>query len=128
MNATSLGLPVEFSAATIVDHYDLTFDAGDKANGSLYLCTPRGTTTVRAEDYVQQFRAAGLWSDQPPKTVPDEQRQAYKDGLIFLAAIPYVAGREHVVLARFDHPKFPSDSKRWEAWVDCFDVRHERCR
>ncbi len=54
--------------------------------------------------------------------------QAYKDGLIFVAAIAYRAGPEHVVIARFDHPKFPSDTKRWEAWVDFLDARHERAR
>ena len=40
------------------------------------------------------------------------------------AAIAYRAGPEHVVIARFDHPKFPSDTKRWEAWVDFLDARN----
>ncbi len=126
MSAAQLEPAMPFSSESIVDHYDLTFDPGDRRNGSLYLCTPRGSTLTPAAPYVEGLREAGLWSQEPPKSVPDEQRQAYKDGLVFVAAIAWRAAAEHVVLARFDHPKFPSDSTRWEAWVDHFDVRHER--
>lgn len=126
MSATHAAPPAEFSSETIVDHYDLTFDPGDKLNGSLYLCTPRGAADIRPEPWVAALREAGLWSAEPSKSVPDEQRQAYKDGLIFVAAIAWRAGSGHIVLARFDHPKFPSSSERWEAWVDFCDVRHER--
>ena len=128
MTASASRVPAEFNNAVIVDDYDLAFDPGDKLNGSLYLCTPRGSTATRPDGAIAALRAAGLWSDTPPKSVPDEQRQAYKDGLIFVAAIAYRAGAEHLVIARFDHPKFPSDSKRWEAWVDFFDARQERAR
>lgn len=128
MSAQSSSLPAEFNGAVIVDHYDLAFDPGDKLNGSLYLCTPRGSSASQAEACILPLRAAALWSDTPPKRVPDEQRQAYKDGLIFVAAIVYRVGPEHLVIARFDHPKFPSDTKRWEAWVDFFDARYERSR
>lgn len=128
MSAQIRNLPSEFSSAGIVDHYDLAFDPGEKLNGSLYLCTPRGSAGTRLDDWLVVLRAAGLWSATPVKTVPDEQRQAYKDGLIFVAAIAYRAAPEHIVIARFDHPKFPSDTARWEAWVDFFDTRYERCR
>ena len=128
MSAHLQSVPVAFSSASIVDNYDLTFDPGDKLNGSLYLCTPRGSDPARADEWVTLLRASALWSEAATKSVPDEQRQAYKDGLIFVVAIAYRAGADQVVLARFDHPKFPSDSKRWEAWVDCCDIRHERCR
>ena len=123
MTASASRVPAEFNNAVIVDDYDLAFDPGDKLNGSLYLCTPRGSAATRPDGAI-----AALWSEVAPKSVPDEQRQAYKDGLIFVAAIAYRAGAEHLVIARFDHPKFPSDSKRWEAWVDFFDARQERAR
>jgi hypothetical protein len=119
--------PATFSTAGLVDDYDLTFDPGDPRNASLYLCTPRGAPGD-ASEWVKLMRAAGLWSETPEKSVPDAQRGAYREGLIFVAAIPYRVGSGHLVLARFDHPRFPSDSQRWEAWVDLFDVRHERWR
>lgn len=128
MSAQLNSVPAEFSNAVIVDNYQLAFDSGDKLNGSLYLGTLRGTTANHAENWIVPLRAGGLWSDTPHKSVPDEQRQAYKEGLIFVAAIAYCAGAEHIVIARFDHPKFPSDTKRWEAWVDFLDARHERAR
>jgi hypothetical protein len=118
--------PAEFGSETILDYYDLSFDAGDKENGSLYLCTPRGSFNVSAEPWIAALREAKLWSVEPAKRVADEQRQAYKDGLIYVAAIAYRADPEHILLARFDHPKFPSSSARWEAWVDFFDVRYDR--
>ena len=37
----------ELSTASIVDDFDLCFDAGDKANGSLYLAVPRGADDVK---------------------------------------------------------------------------------
>ncbi len=126
MNATYAVPPTEFNSETVVDLYDLTFDAGDKLNGSLYLCTPRGAADIEPAPWVEALRAAGLWSAEPPKQVADEQRQAYKDGLLFVAAVAYATGTGHVVFARFDHPKFPSSSERWEAWIDFCDVRHER--
>jgi hypothetical protein len=128
MSAQLNSVAAEFNSAVIVDNYDLAFDPGDKRNGSLYLCTPRSATETAAQSWIAALQAAGLWSDTPHKSVPDEQRQAYKDGLIFVAAIAYRVGLEHIVIARFDHPKFPSDSRRWEAWVDFLDARHERCR
>ena len=128
MSAQLNSVPAEFNSAVIVDHYDLAFDAGDKLNGSLYLCTARGAGGNLAQGWITALQGAGLWSDTPHKSVPDEQRQAYKDGLIFVAAIAYRAGLEHIVIARFDHPKFPSDTRRWEAWVDFLDARHERSR
>lgn len=128
MSAQLNSVPAEFNSAVIVDHYDLAFDAGDKLNGSLYLCTACNTGETMVQSWITALQSAGLWSNTPHKRVPDEQRQAYKDGLIFVAAIAYRAGLEHIVIARFDHPKFPSDTRRWEAWVDFLDARHERRR
>ncbi|MEQ8660717.1 MAG: hypothetical protein RLW62_07865, partial [Gammaproteobacteria bacterium] len=66
--------PATLDTATIVDHYDLHFDGGDKANGSLYVCTPRGAATPAGA--IAALRAAGLWSAAAVKTVADDQRAA----------------------------------------------------
>lgn len=124
MSAESTLPPPRLDTASIVDDYDLRFDAGDRANGSLYLCSRRGTPAPAPG--LALLREAGLWSAEPEKLVPDEQRQAYKDGLVFVAAAAYRTGADHIVLARFDHPKFPSDAARWEAWLSLFDTAYER--
>lgn len=115
-----------FSSDSIVDGHDLYFDAGDKRNGSLYLCVPRGA--ARPDAALAALRSAALWSDEPDKKVADEQRQAYKDGLQFVAAVEYGAADERLVLARFDHPRFPSDASRFQAWLHLFDGSHQRAR
>lgn len=121
-------VPASFDSATLIDGYDLSFDPGDKLNGSLYVCTVRGSGDAEAANVVATLRAAGLWSGEAVKTVADEQRQAYRDGLVFVEARAYGAGKTHVVLARFDHPKFPSDAGRWQAWTACMESGHERLR
>lgn len=126
MNVSESGIPVEFNNQTILDGYELTFDPGDSLNGSLYLCTVRGSATIDGSTMLTEMRAADLWSSEPEKHVADDQRQAYKDGLEFVDAIPYRVEGEHIVIARFDHPKFPSDGGRWQAWVDFFGGRYER--
>lgn len=108
----------------IIDHHVLTFDPGDKRNGSLYIGTPPGAGgNFDVAATLTAMRKAGLWSDSQPKTVPDEQRQAYKDQLKLVDAVEYDTG---FLVARFDHPKFPSDAARWEAWLAFFDERHSR--
>jgi len=124
MSSNPAAPPAALDTATIVDQYDLRFDAGDKRNGSLYVCTPRGGPAPTG--VLAALRAAGLWSEEPEKSVADEQRQAYRDGLRFVAATAYRDGAGHVLLARFDHPKFPSDGARWDAWLGCLDADHER--
>ena len=85
------------------------------------------TDTLLFQDFDDAaLRAAGLWSDEAEKSVADEQRQAYRDGLQFVAATAYRDGAGHFLLARFDHPKFPSDGARWDAWLACLDADHER--
>ncbi len=115
--------PDVFSTEHIVDNYDLCFDPADPRNGSLYVCTPRNG--AGAGPQVERLRQAGLWSAETPKTVPDEQRQAYKEGLIFNAARVYGQGDKHWVLARFDHPKFPSNADQWAAWNALFEAERD---
>lgn len=121
---STVPLPLLDTASSIVDNYDLRFDAGDPANGSLYLCSRRHAQAPVSE--LAQLRAAGLWSAETEKCVTDDQRQAYKDGLVFVAAAAYRTGADPIVLARFDHPKYPSDATRWAAWLAHFDAAYER--
>ena len=125
---TGEALPTEFNNDTIVDGYDLMFDQGDKLNSSLYLCTPRGGDATDALRLLASLRAADLWSDDLEKRVADDQRQAYKDELEFIEARAYRTDGGHVAVARFNHPKFPSDQGRWRAWVDCIGEAYERVR
>lgn len=107
---------------SIIDEHVLAFDPGDKRNGSLYLGSPAaGGFDVAAA--IDALRGAGLWSAGASKTVADDQKQAYKDQLQFVEAVVYDAG---FLLARFDHPKFPSDAARWREWLAFFDARHAR--
>lgn len=108
----------------IIDRHSLAFDPGDKRNGSLYLGTPAGGD-FDVPATIEALRAAGLWSTTEPKTVAPEQKQAYKDQLQLVEAVAYGAG---FIVARFDHPKFPSDAARWDEWLAFFDARHARAR
>ena len=113
-------LPDSFSTDWIVDHCDLRFDAGDAANGSLYLCTARGAPAP--ERALETLRASQLWSADAVKLVAEEQRDAYREGLKFVAAVALDRDGESLVLARFDHPKFPSDAGRFAAWQNALGV------
>ncbi len=104
--------PAELVA--LVDATLMSFDAGDKANGSMYVCEPPGGTA--SAGVIAALRAAGLWSDVPVKQVPEEHKAAYKAQLIFLESCEYRVGGARIVLLRGDHPKFPSDAARWEQW------------
>ena len=126
MKVPENGVPVEFNNQTILDGYELTFDPGDPLNGSLYLCTVRGSNVIDPSTMLAAMRAADIWSSEEEKQVADDQRQAYKDGLEFVGAIAYRFDAEHFVIARFDHPKFPSDSGRWQAWVGFCDESYAR--
>lgn len=116
-------LPAAFTTAYIVDNYDLTFDGGDQSNASLYLATQRGAASPAAALAI--LRNAGLWSADAEKQVADDQREAYKAGLAFVAAEAYRDGAGHFLLTRFDHPKFPSDAERWAAWQRAFAGRYD---
>jgi hypothetical protein len=124
MTDSASALPASLSTASIVDGCDLRFDAGDKANGSLYVCTPRGAPAPDA--LIAALRTAGLWSQDAVKQVEDGQRQAYRDGLEFVAAAAFRGADGEVLLARFDHPKFPSDGARWQAWLEIAGATCER--
>ena len=95
----------------------LTFDPGDKSNGSLYLCDPsNGQHAEMVEQAIRVLRAQALWSAQDAKQVRDDQRQAYEAQLVFVEAAEFTCGGAQLVLARCDHPKFPSSADRFSAW------------
>ena len=119
--------PAPLTKESIIDKHELTFDPGDPQNGSLYLGEPRDTASgLDRAALIAKLRAAGLWSDQPAKQVPDAHRQAYKDQLQFLEATCYRTAHGHFLIARFDHSKFPSSATRWQAWQTFLDREYGR--
>ena len=100
----------------IIDDYTLTFDPGDKLNGSLYIGSD-AQDDVQLLQLIAGMRQENIWSTVEFKQVPDEHRPAYKEQLDFVEAIQYETG---LFIARFDHPKYPSDAERWQAWKQFF--------
>lgn len=111
----------------IIDHHVLTFDPTDKRNGSLYIGEPLdGDSGLHLATVLDDLRAAGLWSKEPEKQVPDAHRATYREQLILVEAVTYRSAGGNFLIARFDHPKFPSDAARWAQWVAYFDARYTR--
>jgi len=94
----------------------ITFDPGDKLNGSLYLCDPGGVHGLVIAKVIAHLRGKSLWSEQDPKQVRDDQRQAYEEQLLFVEAVEFVADGVTLVAARCNHPKFPSSAERFADW------------
>ena len=111
----------------IIDQHVLTFDAEDKKNGSLYLGEPLETDSgIHLASTLAELRNAGLWSAAPEKQVPDAHRAAYREQLSLVEAIGYRSAGGDFIIARFDHPKFPSHEGRWLEWQNYFDGRYSR--
>ena len=101
----------------------ITFDPGDKANGSLYLCDPSGGKQSQAiERAIAMLRERALWSAQDPKQVRDDQRQAYEEQLAFVEAVEVVVEGARLVITRCNHPKFPSSAERFSGWKSALGV------
>ena len=112
---------------SIIDGYTLSFDPGDKLNGSLYLGTSRqGEPGPEHTPIIESLRNAGLWSDTESRQIADDQREDYKAGLDFVEAVQYEGERGGFIVARFDHPKYPSSESRWQAWLACLDAGKRR--
>ncbi|MSR15510.1 MAG: hypothetical protein EXR86_13315 [Gammaproteobacteria bacterium] len=111
----------------IIDRHVLTFDPVDKRNGSLYLGEPlEEDSGLHLASTLRELRAAGLWSEQPEKQVPDAHRAAYREQLSLVDVVSYSGAAGGFLIARFDHPKFPSDEARWNEWVAYFDAHFTR--
>lgn len=104
--------------AHIVNHYELYFDAADKANGSLYLAAQPSVGTAAIEATIARLRNAGLWSDEPYKVVPAAQRAAYAEQMQFAACVQFNSEGIALLATRYTHPKYPSSSERWTQWVN----------
>lgn len=103
--------------AEIVYQYELYFDPSDKRNGSLYLCALPGTPVAAVEKSIAALRAAGLWSTEPYKVVPEAHKQNYAEQMLFVGYAQFDNGTASLLAARYDHPKFPSDAARWDEWL-----------
>lgn len=111
------GRATKWDGAAVFRTTALAFDAGDKVNGSLYLCDPtNGLQRAAVEEAVSVLRARSIWSAQEVKQVRDDQRQAYEEQLVFVEAVEFPIGGARLVMVRCDHPKFPSSSERFAAW------------
>jgi hypothetical protein len=120
-------MPPALTKERIIDRHVLTFDPTDKRNGSLYIGEPLdGESGLHLGTVLGELRENGLWSNQPEKQVPDAHRAAYREQLTLVEAIPYRSPGGEFLIARFDHPKFPSDETRWIEWVQFFDLRYTR--
>ena len=104
--------------AHIVQTYDLFFDAGDKANGSLYLCFEAGAAADVVETVIEKLRGAGLWSQQPYKGIAADQKSAYATQMQFVACAQFQHGITTGLAARYTHPKYPSSAERWSQWLE----------
>jgi hypothetical protein len=111
----------------IIDRHVLTFDPADKRNGSLYIGEPlEEDSGLHLATVLSGLRAAGIWSAEPEKQVPDAHRAAYREQLALVDAVAYSGAAGTFLIARFDHPKFPSDEARWIEWVQYFDKNFTR--
>lgn len=103
--------------AYIVNNHDLYFDPTDKANGSLYLATPLSAGSAAVESAIARLRAAGIWSSEPYKSVPDAQRAAYAEQMQFVACVQFEIDGIPLLATRYTHPKYPSSRERWDQWM-----------
>lgn len=102
--------------ADLIHNHDLYFDGGDKANGSLYLCAALGAAAAPVEAAIARLRAAGLWSADAHKQVPEAAKPAYAEQMQFIDRFEFESAGARLLATRYDHPKFPSSAERWEAW------------
>lgn len=108
---------------TVIRTTALTFDPGDKLNGSLYLCDPSGGLQTQALDHaIAILRGASLWSTQLPKQVRDDQKPTYEAQLQFVEAVEIDVVGMQLVIARYDHSRFPSSADRFKAWKEALGV------
>ena len=112
---------------TIINQHTMTFDPTDKKNGSLYLCVDSsivpGTNVALVID---KLRAAGCWSDDEPKEVPDEHRAAYEEQLELIEVVSFRDADSPFLAARFHHEKYPSDDGRWQEWLATLQQHYRR--
>lgn len=104
------------TGADIIQRHDLYFDGGDPDNGSLYLCAPLDSAEAAVTAAIEQLRAAGLWSADERKQVPESHKAAYAEQMQFIDSFEFVSAGKTLLAARYDHPKYPSSALRWDEW------------
>lgn len=112
--------------ADIVYNHDLYFDPADSRNGSLYLCVAPGTSNAEIEAIIELLRRSALWSPQAYKSVPAEHKKNYAEQMQFVACAQFSLGSTQFLVARFNHPKFPSDAERWSAWLSLLSAAQSK--
>jgi len=106
----------------LFNHHRVYFDDGDRQNASLYLCVSSSEAGAGVvESIVTLMRNQGLWSATGMAEVREDQRQAYIEQLQLLDHREYATPWGSLVVARCEHPKYPSSADRWQDWLDCLD-------
>ena len=107
----------------LFNSFDVYFDDRDRRNGSLYLCLLRGENNGAAvEPVVTLLRQHALWADDGLACVRDDQRETYASQLDLIEYREYLLPHGQLTAVRCDHPRYPSDGGRWNAWVQCLDL------
>jgi hypothetical protein len=106
----------------IIHKYDLFFDHADPLNASLYLCVPAGAGDLAVYAAIGRLGDAGLWSNQPAKSVAENQKPAYAEQMRFVACLEFHTKAGVLLLARYTHPKFVSNDDRWGKWATCLSA------
>lgn len=97
---------------TVFTNRQVVFDPQDKANNGLYLSFAASAGAPQANALIARLTAAGLWTPEARKAVGEEQKPAY---LSQLECVEIIAVGM-VYACATDHPKFPLDRERWQAW------------
>ena len=104
------------SGKDYINKFTLYFDGGDMTNASLYLCIGGNLSVGHAHSIIHSMREAGLWSEEPAKTVPDEQKPMYAEQMNFIGAVEASLDGKSFHAAAYDHEKFKYSPSRWEEW------------
>jgi hypothetical protein len=106
------------SGTDYIHNFTMYFDGNDMTNASLYLCIGDDLSPGHAHSIVQAMRDAGLWSAQPAKTVPDEQKPMYAEQMQFIGAVTASLMGKTFHAAAYDHEKFKYTPTRWQEWQE----------
>lgn len=107
---------MSLSGTDYINNFNMHFDGTDMTNASLYLCVDEEFSASEIESIIQNMRAAGLWSSEPGKTVPDEHKPMYADQMQFIGAVQASLNGKAFHAAAYDHDKFKYTPSRWEEW------------
>ncbi len=113
--------------SSIFDLYNVSFDPGDRTNGSLYICDPLDRPSgIVLDEVVTKMRDARIWSDHDASHVPEKYKEQYKRELVLKEVVTYKTQNGDFLVARYNHPKYPSHDSRWANWLHHFDSQYKR--